>query len=325
MKTCIIGGSGNIGSAVTQELLRMGYDVTVVCRLQPDLDVECIAIDRRDREQFERLLGNRPFDVVIDCACFDAEDAASSVRTFRDIGHFFFVSSVCAYGTGYQWKDMPLRENCVLLPTTAYGRGKAEAERIFMRAYRESDFPVTIIRPSTTHGPRQGLFRQIGKDFSWLDRIAKGKPIAVCNNGEIHHQFMHVCDLARLIEVLLHMPDRTIGEAYNAVGSVTTWAEYHRAAMRVIGREVELVSVSPAALRRLGMPEFGIYDTIFGFESFFFREKLEGLFPAGAFPIASKTDLYDDIADIYYAMLAEERIPNSDHIGWEDAILKRTV
>jgi hypothetical protein len=36
-------------------------------------------------------------------------------------------------------------------------------------------FPVTIIKPSSTYGPQMGLLRQVAWEFSWIDRVRKGK------------------------------------------------------------------------------------------------------------------------------------------------------
>ena len=58
-------------------------------------------------------------------------------------------------------------------------------------------FLVTILKPSTTYGPMQGMLRHIAWEFSWIDRIRQGKPIAVCGQGDALHQHLHVEDAAR--------------------------------------------------------------------------------------------------------------------------------
>ena len=135
-----------------------------------------------------------PFDAAIDMLCFTREDAASSVRAFPHVQHFVQCSTVCTYGIAHDWR--PVTEDHPLRPTTAYGRHKVEADAVFLEAYERQGFPVTIVKPSTTYGPKQGLLRQIAWDVSWIARIRQGKPLLICGDGGALHQHLHVDDAA---------------------------------------------------------------------------------------------------------------------------------
>ncbi len=117
--------------------------------------------------------------------CFNAEDAASSVRAFRRVGWFVQTSTVCTYGIHYDY--FPTDELHPLRPITDYGRDKAAADDVFLEAYHREKFPAIILKPSTTYGPVQGMLRQVSWDFSWIDRVKKGKPILVCGDGNALH------------------------------------------------------------------------------------------------------------------------------------------
>jgi nucleoside-diphosphate-sugar epimerase len=200
---------------------------------------------------------------------------------------------------------------------TAYGRHKAEADAVFLEAYEQQGFPVTIIKPSTTYGPKQGLLRQIAWGFSWIDRIRKGKPILVCNHGTALHQHLHVDDAALGFANILGK-EHCLGQIYNMVNrGCITWAEYHRTAMRVLGREVELVSVSLEDLVAFNVPDFAICQEIFAHHAYYSPEKLFRDVPE----FRPGISLEEGMQGVIEAMDREGRIPNSDLEAWEDHII----
>jgi nucleoside-diphosphate-sugar epimerase len=257
------------------------------------------------------------FDVAIDMICFDAEDAKSSIRAFREVGQFIMTSTVCTYGIDYDW--LPATEDHPLHPITDYGRNKAAADAVFLEAYYRDGFPVTIIKPSTTYGPQQGMVRQIAWDFSWIDRVRKGKPILVCGDGNALHQHLHVDDAAKAFVGVLGK-SRTVGQTYNMMRrEFITWADYHRLAMRVIGQEVELVGVPLAMLREMNIPEFDICEEIFAHHVYYSPEKLFRDVPE----FQPAISLEEGMSAVFDIMEKEGRIPDSDSLTWEDEIIQR--
>jgi nucleoside-diphosphate-sugar epimerase len=127
----------------------------------------------------------KPCEAATDMLCFDRADAASSVRVFAHVHHVIQCSTVCTYGIAHDW--MPVTDEHPLRPTTAYGRHKAQADAVFFEAYERQGFPGTMLKPSTTYGPQQGLVRQIAWEFSWLDRMRQGKPLLICGAGDALH------------------------------------------------------------------------------------------------------------------------------------------
>ncbi len=320
MKVCIVGGTGNISESIVNLLLEQNYEVTVFNRGQrrptPE-GVRMIQGDRGDRAEFEAKMQAEKFDAAIDMICFTAEDAQSSIRAFRDVGQFVMTSTVCTYGIDYDW--LPVTEDHPLRPTTAYGRGKMAADAAFMAAYYRDGFPVTIIKPSTTYGPQQGIVRQVAWDFSWIDRVRKGKPILICGDGNAIHQYLHVEDAAKAFVGVLGK-EHTIGQTYNMVKrGFTTWSDYHRVAMKVLGREVELVGVPLEMLRQMNVPEFGICDEIFAHHVYYGAEKLFRDVPE----FQPEISLEAGMAQVFEVMDREGRIPNSDDLAWEDEIIAK--
>jgi nucleoside-diphosphate-sugar epimerase len=217
MRICVIGGTGNISTSLVTFLLTQGHEVTCVNRGRSGQVPEgagWIQGDRRDRVAFERTMQGQPFDAALDMQCFTQEDAASGVRAFPQVQHFVQCSTVCTYGITPDWR--PVTEDHRLRPTTAYGRHKAQADAVFLEAYDRQGFPITVVKPSTTYGPKQGLLRQIAWDFSWLDRIRKGKPLLICGDGNTVHQHLHVDDAALGFAHIIGRK-QCIGQTYHLV------------------------------------------------------------------------------------------------------------
>jgi len=318
MKICVVGGTGNISTSIVRLLLAKGHEV-ICCNRGGTGELaegaRRMVCDRKDRPEFERMMQAERFDAAIDMICFNREDAESSLRAFRGVAHFVNCSTVCTYGVDYDW--LPVTENHPLRPITAYGRNKVEADGIFLEAYAKENFPVTIIKPSTTYGPKMGLLRQLGRDFSWIDRVRKGKPILVCGDGRALHQFLHVGDAALCFVGVLGRGE-CLGRVYNMVRrGFVTWEAYHRAAMRVIGREVEMVGVPLADLVALEVPCLSLCREIFSHNTIYSSDALFRDVPE----FRPSIDLEEGIRRVLNVMDAEGRIPDSDTLEWEDAIL----
>lgn len=317
MKIVIVGGTGNISASIVDLLLRHGHEVTCYNRGRsgtlPD-GVRLIRGDRNDREAFERAMQQGRFDAAIDMMCFSAEDAQSSIRAFRGVGHFVQCSTVCTYGVDYDW--LPVTEDHPLRPTTGYGRGKVDADNVYLAAFYSEGFPVTIIKPSTTYGAKQGLLRQIARDYSWIDRIRKGKPI-LTGDGSLAHQFLHVDDAAKAFVGVLGK-SRCLGQTYNMCKSgFTTWAEYHRTAMRIIGRSVEMVSIPSEVLEAVDRDRFAYYVDMFAYDLYYSPERLFRDVPE----FQPAISLEQGMIDVLEAMDRTGMTPDSDTMDWEDRLI----
>ena len=318
MRVVVIGGTGNISTSIVRVLLERGHDVTCFNRGKSGalpLGVRHIQGDRLDREAFEKTMQQEKFDAAIDMLCFDAQDAESDVRAFAGIGHFVFCSTTCTYGVDYDW--MPVTEDHPQRAFTDYGKNKVAAEKVFLRAYEETGFPVTVIRPSTTYGDQLGLLRQIAWDYSWLDRIRKGKPILVSGDGKAIHQFLHVDDAAYGFVGAMER-DCCIGQAYNLVrDDYVQFDRYHRTAMEIIGREVPMVGIPLETLLAIDPKKFAIAGDEFSFNDYYSCEKIYRDIPE----FRPKISLKEGMTRVLEAMDRAGRIPNSDTMRWEDDLI----
>ena len=319
MRVLIVGGTGNISTSIVRLLLDNGHEVTCFNRGErgelPE-GVKHIQGDRQDRDAFEQQMQNETIDAAIDMICFNGEDAASSVRAFRGVEHFLQCSTVCTYGVDYDW--LPVTEDHPLRPTTEYGRNKHAADEVYLQAYHDEGFPVTLVKPSTTYGPQMGVGRQIAREFSWLDRIRKGKPIVICGDGKAVHQFLHIDDAAKGFVGLLGK-EASKGQTYNLVNrGFISWEDHHRTVMKILGREVELVGIPLHDLMAAGVPDIGICESIFSHNTIYSAEKLFHTVPE----FQPTVTLEAGLRQIIEVMDTDGRIPDSDQLTWEDRLIE---
>ena len=318
MKVCVVGGTGNISTSIVSRLVEAGHEVTVFNRGQTGTlppGVRRIAGDRKDRETFERVIRAERFDAGIDMICFNAEDARSALRAFQGVRHLIHCSTVCTYGVQYDW--LPVTEDHPLRPASEYGRDKAAADHVLLEAYHREGFPVSIIKPSTTFGVRWFMLRQIAWEGGWVDRVRKGKPIVVCGDGRALHQWLHPDDAAL---AFVHMLGRSrcIGQTYNMTRrEFASWADYHRTAMKVIGRDVELVGVPLANLLAAKIPGVGICESIFSHNTIYNPDRLMRDVPE----FRPRVPLEHMLGAVLEAMDREKRVPDSDLETWEDRLI----
>jgi len=320
MKICIVGGTGNISTGIVNQLLKQGHNVFCFNRgtngFVPN-GAHSIIGDRNDQKLFEKKMQDAAFDCAIDMVCMNADQASSSIRAFNNVKHFIMCSTVSTYGINFD--SLPITEDHPLRPTTDYGRNKANADDIFIEEYKKNGFPVTIIKPSTTFGPKMGLLRQISTDFSWIDRIRKGKPILICDDGSAKCQFMHVDDAALVFSSILGKKE-CIGQTYNMVDrKFYTWKEYHEMAMKVIGKRVELIEVPYVDLEKLKIPGFRLCRDVFSHNLHFSAEKLFKVLPE----FRLKISLEEGMREVLEKMDKDGRIINSAKQNWEDRIIRK--
>ena len=315
---CVIGGTGNISAPLVKELLAAGHRVTCVNRAKTayaPAGVVHVKCDRQNREAFEQAMRDRSFDVVFDMISFNAEDAQSAIEAFPYVSQFIHISTVCTYGI--EFDGFPVTESHPLRPITDYGRNKAKADEALMEANATAGFPVTIVKPSTTYGPSQGLLRQLGRDFGWVNRIRAGKPVLVVDGGKARHQFLHVKDAAKGLAAMVGREDLAGMSIHLVSPDLVTWADHHRTLMEVLDNKVPLVSATLDELANEGAPDLGLCETIFAHDMHYDDSRFKLLFPDVEFDVS----LEDGMREVLKAMDADGRLASCRNYGWEDSVI----
>lgn len=258
LRILMIGGTGLISSASTRLAVERGLDVTVLnrgtsaTRPLPD-GAELVQADIRDPESVRAALGDREFDAVVDWVAFTPEHVATDVELFTGrTGQYVFISSASAYQTPPE--RLPVTESTPLRnPYWQYSRDKIACEDLLVSAYRDTGFPVTIVRPSHTYDRTS-----VPLDGGWtsVERMRQGKEVVVHGDGASLWTLTHHEDFARGLVPLLGDP-RVLGDAFHITSDdVLTWDQIVRALGAAAGVEPRIVHV-PSDVIAAADPEWG--------------------------------------------------------------------
>lgn len=318
MKVVVVGGTGNISEEIVKLLVSEGHDVSCFNRgKRPAIPGSRLLIgDRGDIETFEAIMQQERFDAAIDMICFTAEQAHSSVRAFRGVGHFVQCSTVCTYGVDYD--VVPVPETHPRRANTSYGRQKVEADEVYLAAHEKEGFPVTIVKPSTTYGPQLGPLRQLAWEFSWIDRLREGRPLLLSDQGQMRLQFLHVRDAAEGFVGILEN-NACIGQTYNLVNpGPIAWIDHHRLAREILGSSSELLGLPFPEIQKLRAPRFTICREIFGFDAVYDGRRLMQDVPRFQ-PKVSLRQGMEELIEGNYSPAKSSRLSNT----WEDRLIAK--
>lgn len=179
-KILITGASGFIGSFLVEEAVKRGFDTYAAIRATSsqaylqDPRIHLVELDMAHPERLEQQLlkqaeqNGGAFDYVVHCAgvtkCNNPSDFekvnCQQTRTLVDtlirLGQmprqFLFVSTLSIFGPIHEEEFIPIKEQDIPCPNTAYGISKLHAEQ-----YLQSlpQLPYVIFRPTGVYGPRE--------------------------------------------------------------------------------------------------------------------------------------------------------------------------
>lgn len=249
MKILFIGGTGNISTAVSELAVQKGYDLFLLNRgtqnsLAPK-EATLIQCDIRDKVQAASVLKDYKFDVVVDWIAYEKEHIINDIELFKGkTNQFVFISSTACY-------ERPpvnylVNESCFLKnPYWDYARKKIECEEALMKEYRESGFPITIVRPSYTYGDTliPYLFNSRKSRWTLIDRMLKGKKVIVPGDGTSLFTVTHNTDFAKGI-IGLFGNVKAIGNAFHITSDeVLSWNQIANIIGNAVGVEPNLIHI----------------------------------------------------------------------------------
>jgi nucleoside-diphosphate-sugar epimerase len=253
-----IGGSGVISAASVRLATERGHRVTVLNRGKSSVrplpeEVETLQADATDKAAVDEALAGREFDAIAQFRAFTPEHVAEDITRFLGrTGQYVFISSASAYQKPPA--RIPVTESTPLHnPFWKYSRDKIACEDALTAAYREGDFPLTIVRPSHTYD-----MTLIPTTGGWTDvaRMRAGKPVVVHGDGTTHWTLTHCDDFAVAFVGLLGHP-LAIGEAYTITGNhAPTWNQIYTWLGKAAGVEPELVHVASETIAAV-KPDLG--------------------------------------------------------------------
>ena len=228
----ILGGTGVVGSAIARHLAPRNWQVAVIGRDQrrmpadlTELGVRFAACDRTDITGLRSLLGLGGHDLLVDCLCFTASDAAGLLDLAGGVGSTVMISTKAVYvdDLGNNVNSVapprfpqPITEaQTVMAPGIGdpmigegYGSHKVAAERTLL----DSDLPITVIRPSKIHGPGG---RQPREWFFVKRCLDRRSTVVLAREGSSVDHTTAAANLAALVEVVAHNPGTRILNSAN--------------------------------------------------------------------------------------------------------------
>lgn len=265
MKVLFIGGTGTISMAITRQLLEQGTELYLLNRgnrKSEELDqAHLICADINDEKDVKEKLADMKFDVVADFIAFLPEQVERDYRLFAGkTKQYMFISSASAYQKPLS--DYRITESTPLSnPYWEYSRNKIACEDYLMQQYRQTGFPVTIIRPSHTYDERSIPLGVHGKNGSWqvAKRMLQDKPVIIHGDGTSLWTMTHNSDFAKgFIGLMGNL--HAIGEAVQITSDESlTWNQIYQAIADALG-----VSLKPYYVPSDFLAKCGDYDFMGG-------------------------------------------------------------
>ncbi len=248
MKALFIGGTGNISTACSRICLEKGVELYLLNRgnrIRPELDgAVTITADINKPEKIKSVLKGHRFDVVVNFIAFTPDEIERDMKLFSgNCDQYIFISSASAY---QKPPTHPIITESTPLsnPFWDYSRDKIACEDLLLKAYREEDFPVTIVRPSHTY--ESVIPAAIGswEDFTLIDRMRNGKKIIIHGDGTSLWVMTHSTDFARGFVGLMGN-QRSIGHSFHITSDeVLSWNQIYEVMSEAAGVELNAVHMA---------------------------------------------------------------------------------
>lgn len=213
MKILITGGSGFIGATLTQELLKLGHNVTVIDKienphlLQMNPNIHFFKFDICDRENLLNVFNNSNFNGIVHLAAvsrvIDAENnkeecirtnigginnLLSSIEKTNQNPWLIFGSSREVYG---EQKELPVKESATKNHVNIYGKSKLEGEKLFDTYAKDKNLSLAILRFSNVYGNKYDIKTRVVPRF--IKAIHSGEDVII-EGGDQIIDFTHIDD-----------------------------------------------------------------------------------------------------------------------------------
>ncbi len=264
MKVLLIGGNRFLGHELALRLAAASHAVTLFNRgtLADALGgrVERLRGDRTSAD-FERVLGGRRFDAVVDFAAFDGDDGRRAAALFQgQVGHYvtistgqvYLVRKSCPRPAREADYDGPLIDE----PQTEFDRGqwaygvkKRALEDELRAAWEKRRFPATRLRIPMVNGERDH-FRRIER---YLWRMLDGGPLLLPGGGARLTRHVYSGTVVKTILGLLGQ-EAAFGRAYNLAQDETpSLRELLATLAALVGADARFVDVTADSVRAAGL------------------------------------------------------------------------
>lgn len=236
-KILVTGGAGFIGFHLSKRLLEDGYDVVGYDNINDYYDVSLkyarleilkefsnytfVKGDLADKEAVNKLFSDNKFDIAVNLGAqagvrYSIENPQAYIDSnivgffnileacrHNPVSHLLYASSSSVYGN--QEKTPFSTDDNVDHPISLYAATKKSNELMAFTYSHLYGIPATGLRFFTVYGP---YGRPDMAYFSFTNKIIKGEPIKIFNNGDMYRDFTYVDDIVQGICNMLENPPK---------------------------------------------------------------------------------------------------------------------
>ncbi len=246
MKVLFIGGTGNISTAVSRLAVQQGMDLYLLNRGKQQVEIPgaktLVADIHNFAETAAQLLG-QAWDVVVNWIAYTQADVKQDFDLFYGrTKQYIFISSASVY---QKPPSHPVITESTPLynPYWKYSQNKIACEEFLMQAYRQHDFPVTIVRPAHTYDTVIPTAVGGWTDYSIIPRMRRGEKIIVHGDGTSLWTLTHSDDFAKGFNGLLGH-QQAVGHAFHITSDEhLTWDQIYQALAAAAGVEANIIHI----------------------------------------------------------------------------------
>jgi nucleoside-diphosphate-sugar epimerase len=254
MRVLFIGGTGMISAAVSHMAVKTGHELYLLNRglnAAQLLGSRQLTADIHRPDDVSAALQKLEFDAVVDWIAYTPDDIERDLALFGGrTRQYVFISSASVYQkppAHYVITESTPLHN----PYWEYSRNKIACEERLMKAYRDEDFPATIVRPSMTYDRNLPIALGGWGTYTLADRLTRGQPIIVHGDGSSLWVVTHAEDLGRGLLGLLGN-ERAVGEAFHITSDeVLTWDQIYSTIAEALGVEADIVHIPSDFIARV--------------------------------------------------------------------------
>lgn len=246
MKVLFIGGTGNISSSVSRLAVSKGiqlYHLNRGIRKNNIKRIKTLIGDIYNISSLPGELFKHQWDVVVNWVAFTQEDIERDLSIFKGkTNQYIFISSASAYQKPLSYpivtESTPLHN-----PFWEYSRNKIKCEDRLLKAYRDENFPITIVRPSLTYATVIPIAIGGFDEYTAVDRITRDKKIIVHGDGKSLWTVTHADDFAKGFIGLLGN-DLAIGHTFHITSDeILTWDQIYITLAEALGKKAKIVHI----------------------------------------------------------------------------------
>ena len=246
MKILFIGGTGFISTAVSRQIIARGHELFIMNRGQRAANApgaKSLVADVNNASAARAAMAGIKFDVIVDWVAYTPEHIERDLALFRDrTSQYIFISSASVYekppGRHVVTESTPLKN-----PYWEYSRNKISCEERLLRAWRDENFPVTIVRPSLTYDMQLPIAIGGWGCYTLCDRLKKGRPIIIHGDGSSLWVVTHAEDFGPGL-IGLFGNQAALGHAFHiTTDEVLTWNQIYQAIADAMDVQAKVVHI----------------------------------------------------------------------------------